>query len=128
MLDTATARREARNWPVNHRGRAPHGRSATAWVNDLSHELDGARQTIGVQQAALDGAATTVERYEADLAEACALLSSAMQTAPAAFSYGWIRSAHALLERNAGLIEAHRAPADWGRRRARTEEHHEVQP
>ncbi len=34
----------------------------------LADALDAARQTIGLQQAALDGAATTVERYEAEVA------------------------------------------------------------
>lgn len=123
-IDTTAARREARAAIaaalscLDADGAAYLARKITPamdMMTALSDELDDARQTIGVQRAALDGAATTVERYEADLAEACALLSSAMRTAPSAFSYGWIRSAHALLERNAGLIEAHRAPADWRR-------------
>lgn len=46
----------------------------------LADALDAARQTIGVQQAALDGAATTVERYEAEVAR----LREAMPAAIAA--------------------------------------------
>lgn len=62
-----------------------------------------------------DAQAKRAESLEADLAEACALIGSALAGAPSAFAARWTRAARDLVDRNEAIVEKHRAPADWGR-------------
>lgn len=64
-MDTAEARKAARNWSVNHKGRGP-GRSAVAWVNDLADALDATRSEIETAERARLAAVEDAERADAD--------------------------------------------------------------
>lgn len=127
-IDTTAARREARAAIaaalscLDADGAAYLARKITPamdMMTALSDELDDARQTIGVQRAALDGAATTVERYEADLAEAVRALADLEHHATmAAVMIGDVDGVDEFWERifaARAIVCRHRAPETWRR-------------
>lgn len=90
----------------------PNVRGALAAADDARA---AAEARALAQQMRADAQERRADALEADLAEACALIGSAMATAPSAFAARWTRAALELLARNEPIVEKHRAPADWGR-------------
>lgn len=89
-----------------------HVRSSLAAAEDARA---AAEARALVERVRADAEEKRADALEADLAEACALIRSALAGAPSVLAPRWIRAARELVDRNEAIVEQHRAPADWGR-------------